>query len=365
MRRFRLPVLLLLAAIAALPASRAQSSAAPDSDHDGLSDALEQKLLVQFAPSFQIGRADCAGRPVEFLPEPTPTASSNVGVIYGQVSPVASQPGTVEIHYFHLWSRDCGEHGHPLDAEHVSALVRASSADLQTATWHAVAWYAAAHEHTVCDVSQIARATTLHAVDHGATVWISPDKHASYLEQSLCRAGCGADRCEQMVPLAVSAILNLGEPGHPMNGSSFIASSRWPLGSKMARSNFPPSAMTRLDALPAGEIAWFSPGRHPSQGIIAHSAATEKTLATGAANTSGALLTSGGNTADALATADDATGNALGTSYRKTVHALGTSASHVGRALGVGPKRSDPQKDAPAVERQHQKDVDRHDPEGV
>ena len=42
--------------------------------------------------------------------------------------------------------------------------LRASDADVK---WKAVYWYAAAHENTVCDVSQIARAKTLHAEEHG------------------------------------------------------------------------------------------------------------------------------------------------------------------------------------------------------
>ena len=109
----------------------------------------------------------------------------------------------VELHYYHLWRRDCGEHGHPLDAEHVAVLVQASRGRSGRAAWRALYWYAAAHEQTVCDVSQIARASTLHAEDKGAKVWVSPGKHASYLDERLCNRGCGADRCEAMVPLAV------------------------------------------------------------------------------------------------------------------------------------------------------------------
>src|ERR1700745_4144807 len=40
-----------------------------DSDHDGMSDALEQTLLVQFAPRFVVGRQDCSGVPAEFRPD--------------------------------------------------------------------------------------------------------------------------------------------------------------------------------------------------------------------------------------------------------------------------------------------------------
>ena len=335
--------LLACIALALVPWSLVFAQTAPlsgDSDEDGLSDALEQSLLVQFAPSFLIGREDCSGTPAQFVRELTPTVKIQDGTIYGQVSPHASASGgapLAEIHFYHLWRRDCGPHGHPLDTEHVAVLVQASGPDLSTATWRAVYWYAAAHENTVCDVSQIARASTVKAEDHGAKIWVSPGKHASYLNETLCRAGCGADRCEQMVPLATSTVINLGEPGHPMNGSLFIASKNWPLAEKMSASNFPPGPINRLEALPTTDIAWFSPGRHPAQGVIAHSVATEQTLAAGSANTTAALAVSGQDTSTAISVAQDSTGNALDTSYHHTTHALGTSLRHVGRALHLQP----------------------------
>jgi len=156
--------------------------------------------------------------------------------------------------------------------------VRALDEHLNTATWKAVYWYAAAHEDTVCDVSQIARAATLNSEDHGATIWISPGKHASYLNETLCHGGCGADRCENMVPLRTTALINLGEPSYPMNGSIFISSSEWPLTAKMSNSNFPGAPIARLNQLPDTDIAWFNPGSHPAQGVIATSLSTERRL---------------------------------------------------------------------------------------
>jgi hypothetical protein len=300
-----------------------------------LSDALEQALLVQFAPAFMVGRQDCSHLPAEFRPDvKLPESQAEDGTIYGQVFPAKNSTAKkpeVEIHFYHLWAQDCGAHGHPLDAEHVAVLVEASGSDLATAKWKAVDWYAAAHEDTVCDVSQIARASTLHAEDHGAEVWVSPGKHASYLNETLCQSGCGADRCEDMVPLHTSRLINLGEPGHPMNGSMFIASTTWPLAGKMTTSNFPADAVARLDQLPTTDIAWFHPGRHPAQGVIAVSSSTED-----------ALATSGENTTTAISLAGDSTGNALHKSYRNTVHALGSSAKHVGDALHLTPKPDTP-----------------------
>jgi hypothetical protein len=333
---------LLLGSHAAPQAQVTSSSAQVDSDSDGLADGLEQRLLEQFAPRFEVARADCSTLPADFSPGvDVPTIEAEDGTLYGQAFPLPRTRATgqhdaaarVELHFYHLWRRDCGEHGHPLDAEHVSVLLEASEADGR-ATWKALYWYAAAHEQTVCDVSQIARAATLHAEDKGATVWISPGKHASYLDRRLCTGGCGADRCEAMMPLKRGALINLGEPGHAMNGSLFAASSRWPLLLKMEHSDFPSAPIARLERLPATEIAWFSAGRHPVQGIIAISSSTESALGRAASDTAGSAGTAGESTSDAISVAGGSAGGALGKSYRSTRHALGTSARHVGRALG-------------------------------
>jgi hypothetical protein len=324
-----------------------------DSDHDGLSDALEQRMLDQFAPNFMVGEHDCSISPAEFEPEvQKPEVRADNGTIYGQVFPAkdATDHSVIaEIHYYHLWRRDCGPHGHPLDTEHVAVLVRASDTNFATATWKAVYWYAAAHEDTVCDVSQIARAAALHAEDHGATVWISPGKHASYLSETLCQGGCGADRCENMVPLRPTALINLGEQGYPMNGSIFISSREWPLIAKMSISNFPAAPIARLNQLPDTDIAWFNPGQHPEQSVIATSLITGQAIAGSGRNTTAAISLAGNSTGDALSTATnstgeaisaagDSTGSALLKSYRNIRQALGASARHVGDALHITSK---------------------------
>jgi hypothetical protein len=327
----------------------ADGALSPDSDGDGLSDALEQALLVQFAPTLLIARQDCSGSPAEFRRDVL-SAEPYVenGTLYGQAFPAKasselakSNAGqAVEIHYYHLWRRDCGAHGHWLDAEHVSALVQRT--DSVSPEWKAIYWYAAAHENTVCDVSQISRASTLGAEDHGAKVWISPGKHASYLNETLCDRGCGADHCQAMVPLELGKLINLGEPNHPMNGSEFIASNGWPLLEKMRTSNFPADARARLEGLPDTDIAWFNEGRHPMQQVIAVGGSTEGTIAHSGSNTGTAISVAGSQTGDALSTAESSTGNALQKSYRKTAHALGKSAKKVGEALGGSPKTATP-----------------------
>jgi hypothetical protein len=350
--------LLALALATLIPRSNAQALPQPapsqvdpahsqiDSDQDGLSDALEQALLVQFAPRFLVGQGDCSNVPAEFRPGiPTPQVKSENGTIYGQVFPakdVIDGASVVEIHYYHLWRIDCGRHGHPLDSEHVAILVRPSGPDLRVATWKALYWYAAAHENTACDVSQIARASTLHAEDTGPSIWISPGKHASYLNQSLCQKGCGADQCENMTPLAPAKLVNLGEPGHPMNGSLFIASTAWPLAVKMSETNFPAPVLARLSKLPDSDIAWFNEGRHPSQGVIAISSATEQAIAGSGSNTVAGISIAAKAADSSVSVANGSTGNALQKSYRHTVHALAASARHVGEFFVPKPRSGPP-----------------------
>jgi hypothetical protein len=321
-----------------------------DSDHDGLRDDVEQALMVQFAPHFFVDQSDCSNIPAEFQAGvATPQVEAENGTIYGQVFPAAdpvSGAPAAEIHYYHLWRVDCGMHGHLLDTEHVAVLVRASGPDLQTATWRALYWYAAAHENTVCDVSQIAHASTLRAQDAGADIWISRGKHASYLSRALCQKGCGADRCENMTALAPSQLINLGEVNHPMNGSAFIASSAWPLAGKMTATNFPAPVLARLNQLPESEIAWFNTGRHPSQGIIAASSVAEQAIAGGRQDAAAGISLAATDTGASLSTAQNSSGSALSKSYRNTIHALATSAHHVGQALGLK-KSSEPTPPAP------------------
>jgi hypothetical protein len=182
------------------------------------------------------------------------------------------------------------------------------------------------------------------AEDHGAKVWISRGKHASYLNVTLCEIGCGADICDETTPLRKGRVINLGEPGHPMNGSVFISSRLWPLAEKMETSNFPEGVVARLNQMTDTEIAWVNAGRHPAQGVIAVSGSTEEAIARSGANTTAAISIARDSTGDAISSAGNSTGNALEKSYRKTKHALVTSGKHVGEALGLTEKEKKPEK---------------------
>ena len=309
------------------PAQTLPPDASPDSDHDGLSDVVEDALLAQFAPRFQVSDDDCSLRPAQFVPfVSNPQVQQENGTIYGEAFPVAGNPGWVELHYYHLWRRDCGAIGHPLDAEHVSALVvRDDSSNAK-----ALYWYAAAHENTLCDASQIARAVTVDGELHGPPVWISRGKHASFLSDAICAHGCGGDKCVAMQPLATTGIINLGERSNAMNGATWAASAQWPLAAKMSRNDFSDDRTARADCLPVTSIAWANPERRPVKATIKVSNHALGGTAEGFHSADIALDQAGSNTEDALNNASTATGNGLAKSAHGVKKALRATARKLG-----------------------------------
>lgn len=321
MRFFLLPALLFLGSAICHP----QTAQTPqlDSDHDGLADSLEQSLLDQFQPHFLISSSDCSSKPAEFTASSsTPLAIADNGTIYGQAFPSPAHPNAVELHFYDLWRNDCGQAGHALDAEHVSALVVQDEAG----TWKARYWYAAAHEDTLCDASQAVQAKALHAEEKGPAIWISAGKHAAFLSEAVCTHGCGADICNSTEPLETAQIINLGETSAPMNGAAWAASPQWPLKQKMMRSDFDTALTNRLESLPPEEIAWANPGKRPVQAAILGGDAALGGAATGIRATDSALTTADTHTSGALDTASRKTGNALVRSYRGVKKALKAAA---------------------------------------
>jgi hypothetical protein len=310
----------------------AQGPVEVDTDGDGLSDLREQALLERFVPRFQVSRADCAVKPALFEEGVAkPTVVERDGTIYGQVTPrerVRGGDAVVEVHFYDLWSVDCGRMGHPLDAEHVSALLRAKTMDSPVEDWRAVYWFAAAHEGTVCDASEVAAAKVLDAERQGATVWLSAGKHGAFLNETACTQGCGGDRCVEMTPLVVTRVINLGEPGAAMHEAVWAESTAWPLAAKM-QSDFSAATIARLEL--GDGVPVEMNGAHGSvKGTIY--------VANSVANGVG---TSGANTGAALNTADDKTESALGKSAKATGRALKRSTTAVGRFLHLKGEEKD------------------------
>ena len=278
-------------------------AAAQDLDRDGLSDQLEQSLLERFAPTLLLADGECAGAPASFEPfARDPHVNAEDGTIYGQAFRLTSRSDIVEIelHFFHLWSRDCGRLGHDLDAEHVSAIVSAPSMNDPPRAWIASAWYAAAHEGSACDASSGAAARVLGAEASGPRVFVSRGKHASYFDRGQCKWGCGADDCADDRAITPSAIINIGEIDAPLNGATWVHSDRWPMQGKLG-SDFSPGLRSRLDANSHDRVVpLMQMWRGPQAPVLAGDTAVD------------GLVTAAASTKDALATASRAVSRFLG-----------------------------------------------------
>jgi hypothetical protein len=310
-----------------LNASGQQTAAftrALDLDRDGIADDLEQELLDRFVPRFLISSGECDTLPAVFSPgSKHPRTIARDGTIYGRVFPAPPGPDgaqRLEIHYYHLWSRDCGSAGHDLDAEHVSALAEMAG----DSGWVALYWYAAAHEDTVCDKGTLSKASLLGVAHGGPRVWISRGKHASYLDPRHCSLGCGADVCSgPFRVLTPEHVINLGELASPLNGAIWVHSSRWPLARKFS-TDF-------TQELLAGAATSSTPVR--SAGAVRSAPQ--------------AVIFSGKTTIDALSVSQNRTGLALSAADSAVSHsgersdeAVSEAFSSVTKAAGGALKRS-------------------------
>lgn len=271
---------------------------AGDLDRDGLSDKLEDKLLKQFRPTLLLDAQECDGRPAEFAKGVTHAVpGAKNGTLYGQVFRTGTN---LEIHYYHLWANDCGRGSHPLDAEHVAVLLEPIGKD-----WQAIAWIAAGHDGTLCDRRHGASAMALNAIRKGATVWVSHGKHASFLSQSNCSGGCGADRCERPVTMPPGKLINVGEAQAPYPGYQWIQTrvGGFHLAAKMT-SEFAESDLAAMRK--QNKLVSLTPIPRPAQAFLL------------GGNTAGdAIVIGNKHTEAALTKATEHVDRALATSYDK------------------------------------------------
>lgn len=307
-----------------------------DIDNDGLDDRFEQQVLERFVPTWMLSAKECDSLPAEFHPDNQALQlQAQNGTIHGQVFPI-DLPGRsgvfIEAHYYHLWNKDCGLNGHTWDVEHVSALLSAEKLEDPASEWESEYWYAAAHEDTVCDSSHAAKSSTLNAEQSGPTVWISAGKHASFLDKSLCSGGCGGDDCSEMHPMKIPKLVNLGEPGAPMNGAAWVQWPGWPLEAKM-ETDFPEKVLAKLCAAESSEVVPVNDARSP----------VKTTIHVGASS-AGAMIGTNHKTSLVLSCANGAVGTSLDISKDGTCNFLTRAAGGVWRIVGGGGKDANSKK---------------------
>lgn len=301
-----------------------------DSDGDGLEDRFEQLLLERFAPELMLSVRECDSLPAEFHPgKEAPLLLAKNATIYGQVfptHPTGRRGAFIEVHYYHLWNSDCGLNGHALDAEHVSALLSAESIADPALLWKAEYWYAAAHEDTVCDTSHAVKAGFVGAEPPGAKIWISSGKHASFLDRSLCGGSCGADDCSEMNRVKISKLVNLGEPGSPMNGSFWTRWPGWPLASKM-KTDFPETLLAHLDSADGSVTVPANDANAPVKATIHTGSSTAEAMMATNGKTGSAVSSTGGAIRTSLDRSKQETGNFLARAARGVWNTLGGGAA--------------------------------------
>jgi len=212
--------------------------------------------------------------------------------------------------------------GHQLDAEYVAVLVRAESWHRPVEEWRAVYWYAAAHEHTVCDLSEARSALSLDAAAHGPVVWVSKDKHASFFRAGSDRGGCGQDRFTDMREFVVSTIVNIGEVRNAMNGSEWISSSRWRLQEKMQ-----PVFLEE-------EIAWALTMANPEPLSRGRRSRTQSVIFAGGAGLAG-IDTGRAHAEDSVALGAEKTDGAVKKAYSRVLRSLARTRKTIRHSLRV------------------------------
>jgi hypothetical protein len=159
------------------------------------------------------------------------------------------------------------------------------------------------------------RAETLSLNHSRPTIWSSSGKHALYLRKEMCGHGCGADSCVDNIELPQSGpVINIGELDRPMNGSSWVRSSAWPLADKMG-GDFTPEVIAQIESTPAETVSTLR-GNSAMRGTIQGADAALDGGAIGAHHTGAALDTANGHTSKSLGTAARATGRAINRAWR-------------------------------------------------
>ncbi len=189
---------------AGLDAGATADAGAPDSgaalvdlDRDGLDDALEARLAVEYLPSL-------SQHPSEDCP---------LGGIIFRARPHPQNPALVLIVYSHLYERDCGIGSHVGDNEAFGVTVNPA----KPAPAGITALKAIAHQNTVCQkvtaCGTCAGLGACEAADGGRPrLYASRNKHGKYAQKSSCQVlSVCTDDCAAGEQLGVP-LLNVGEP---------------------------------------------------------------------------------------------------------------------------------------------------------
>jgi hypothetical protein len=184
------------------------SDAAPDTtmivddDGDGLDDAHELQLAIDYMPYISIDPADgCALDGMVVRVRPHPADATKILIVYD-----------------HLFQNDCGFAGHVGDDEVFGVAIDPAL----PAPAGILAIRAVSHQGTPCERDTQCstcgggdmRAACDRASDMTPIVYPSKDKHGQYATLAQCSAGTCFDQCTLNPMRAHPPVVNVGEPDH-------------------------------------------------------------------------------------------------------------------------------------------------------
>lgn len=178
----------------------------PDSDGDGLSDALEAKLAAEYAPYLSLHPSD---------------GCKTHGVLV-RIAPHPREKGRVMMWLDVLFQKDCGANGHVGDNEMSGIVIDPA----KPAPAGILAVRSISHQNTACQrvttcglcPGMTACTTAIRSGVALPVIFASKDKHGTYVDEATCDQSfvCDFGGCALSPSPSTAPIVNVGEPTKPL-----------------------------------------------------------------------------------------------------------------------------------------------------
>jgi len=178
----------------------------PDSDGDGLSDALEAKLAAEYAPYLSLHPSD---------------GCKTHGVLV-RIAPHPREKGRVMMWLDVLFQKDCGANGHVGDNEMSGIVIDPA----KPAPAGILAVRSISHQNTACQrittcglcPGMTACTTAIRGGVALPVIFASKDKHGTYVDEATCDQSfvCDFGGCALSPSPSTAPIVNVGEPTKPL-----------------------------------------------------------------------------------------------------------------------------------------------------